>query len=448
MTTAIPKDCLMTITGDMIDLMNYKGPAPFMGIMLANMERELTNSVERAAMMWHKKKKVWRLQINPEFYMKLNKAARLCVLQHELWHLALLHPWRMEGLQQKRFNVAADIICNHLVPEIIHELPWVCVYKKYGLKPDKQDTVESIYRALTPPPQSNPTPPGIIEPPPNFGDEEEDDTSSEDQEDYDGGDEEEKAEEEQPQGEETGETKETGEDDEDTCGPIPDDEYWGGEGVGNHNAWNADSEDDADVPDEEALEGLKKLIEDSVAQGGWGTTPAEVQEYIKSTLRPSVNWRHHLRVFGQAAINVHKRYSIKRESRRYGNDYRGLVKRTGGFILVGSDSSGSIGKEDIKRFYAELRGMTHHAQIDIAVFDTRIVAHLKDWNRRPLALPVTGGGTDPQCVFDLAEKLKPDAIVILTDGAFGDVDKKGFKTLYVITPTGILRDDAQSIKMT
>ena len=90
------------------------------------------------------------------------------------------------------------------------------------------------------------------------------------------------------------------------------------------------------------------------------------------------------------------------------------------------DSSGSIEDVEMKRFLSELYHLIHgfHCTLNIAYWDTSVtevyrkvdtIAKLRD------ARPRHSGGTDINCVYRwIAEnRVKPDVMVILTDGCFG-----------------------------
>ncbi len=53
-----------------------------------------------------------RIRYNPRFMATLSEPERRFVLMHELMHILLLHPTRMKGRDEALYNVAADIVVN------------------------------------------------------------------------------------------------------------------------------------------------------------------------------------------------------------------------------------------------------------------------------------------------------------------------------------------------
>jgi len=92
-------------------------------------------------------------------------------------------------------------------------------------------------------------------------------------------------------------------------------------------------------------------------------------------------------------------------------------------VVVGIDTSGSIGQTELDRFFAELRGIlenvkpkrVHVVWCDAQVHKVDVVEEVEDMGGLK---PHGGGGTDFRPVFDWIEKegLEPDALVYLTDG--------------------------------
>ena len=52
------------------------------------------------------------LGYNPDFILSLTHAELVGLIRHEILHCAMGHPWRRDGREGKRFNVAADLAIN------------------------------------------------------------------------------------------------------------------------------------------------------------------------------------------------------------------------------------------------------------------------------------------------------------------------------------------------
>jgi predicted metal-dependent peptidase len=100
-----------------------------------------------------------------------------------------------------------------------------------------------------------------------------------------------------------------------------------------------------------------------------------------------------------------------------------------GSILVGIDTSGSIGGEELARFLSEVKSICDEVspeKIDLLYWDTRVASH-EVYLGSELANLVEstqakgGGGTDPDCVpvYMKKEDLRPECVIMLTDGYLG-----------------------------
>lgn len=102
------------------------------------------------------------------------------------------------------------------------------------------------------------------------------------------------------------------------------------------------------------------------------------------------------------------------------------------------DSSGSIGQEEMKHFLNELWHLLHdfHCTMNLAYWDTQVTdvyTGIQSEKKLMDCMPKHSGGTDINCVYRyIAEKkLKPEVLIILTDGFFGTLhDTKPLRTLH------------------
>jgi predicted metal-dependent peptidase len=199
---------------------------------------------------------------------------------------------------------------------------------------------------------------------------------------------------------------------------------------------------------EHADMGLRELVNTAINSSAkdFGDLPADVRDYITTALRPKVKWNKLLRIHGQNAVKNHYVYTNKKISRRYGFPYPGRRKYKGGVVVAAVDMSGSVSDEYKKQFLGELKAMSKYVDLHILTFDTRIIEHFKEWSNN-VKLKNTNGGTDPNCVYEECLQIKPDKVVILTDGYFGSLDTKGFDTLFIITPDGDERTEGKCIRI-
>lgn len=105
-------------------------------------------------------------------------------------------------------------------------------------------------------------------------------------------------------------------------------------------------------------------------------------------------------------------------------------------IAVGLDVSGSISRADFNLFMAQLDAIKGLSRVKVIEVDTEVVAvydYYKTSQNRVARLG-GGGGTYFGEAFNLFKKLKPDAILFMTDGdAAGTVSDPGIPTGWILT---------------
>jgi predicted metal-dependent peptidase len=159
-----------------------------------------------------------------------------------------------------------------------------------------------------------------------------------------------------------------------------------------------------------------------------GKLPAGLERLLGEILNPQVDWREKI-----AALFARKVGSGSYNWRRA--DRRLIVRdiyapgRSGfgaGTVVVGVDTSGSIGKAELNMFFAEMAGILEDVRPQrLVIMWCDAAVHRVDEAEEPGDLNVIrasgapgGGGTSFIPVFDEIEKmgLTPDALVYLTDG--------------------------------
>lgn len=166
-------------------------------------------------------------------------------------------------------------------------------------------------------------------------------------------------------------------------------------------------------------------------------------------LNPKVDWRKLLREFVTEYCAGRDESSWRRPNRRYlGEDIYmpTMVGTTITRLVVGIDTSGSVfNSPEMDQFAAELTRIIEDVKpqlIDVIYWDTDVAGH-QTFEDGQFAIgnlkPRGGGGTDGGALFRYLEKqrIKPDAIVQLTDGYVGDWGHTDVPTLWGITSKGI-----------
>ena len=171
---------------------------------------------------------------------------------------------------------------------------------------------------------------------------------------------------------------------------------------------------------------IKEAMIQSAAAAGAGKTPAAIQRLIKDLTEAKMNWREVLRMNIQSIIK--NDYSFTRPSRKgwgTGAILPGLKNDDTIDIAVAVDMSGSIGMDDAKTFFSEIKGiMDQYEDFNIKVwcFDTEVynyaefsqdnVDELLDYE------PKGGGGTDFDVNWTYMKEngIEPKKFVMFTDG--------------------------------
>jgi predicted metal-dependent peptidase len=190
---------------------------------------------------------------------------------------------------------------------------------------------------------------------------------------------------------------------------------------------------------EEGKKELERDIDQAIRQGviaqqklvgsGGGGLSRELQELLE----PKVDWRELLKEFVRSTCNAKDTSSWRRVNRRYlGQDIYmpTLIGERVGHLVIGIDTSGSVGGKELAEFLSEVQGIAkdvHPDKVDLIYWDGAVAGH-EEYDSSQVdnivssTQPKGGGGTDPTCVMRyLKEKvIKPEAIIMLTDGYVGE----------------------------
>ena len=218
----------------------------------------------------------------------------------------------------------------------------------------------------------------------------------------------------------------------------------GGQGGSGGEAGQGGGFDDHDWEGAKALseEGKKELerdIDQAIRQGviaqqklagqGGGGLSRELQDLLE----PKVDWRELLKEFVRSTCNAKDTSSWRRVNRRYlGSDIYmpTLIGERVGHLVIGIDTSGSVGGKELAEFLSEVQGIAkdvHPDKVDLIYWDGAVAGH-EEYDSSQVdnivssTQPKGGGGTDPTCVMRyLKEKvIKPEAVIMLTDGYVGE----------------------------
>jgi len=205
----------------------------------------------------------------------------------------------------------------------------------------------------------------------------------------------------------------------------------GGDSFDDHD-WDGAKE----LSEEEQKE-LEREIDQGLRQGlaaakKAGVGAGDMEREIGDMLTPKVDWREQLREYVKSICSSKDTSSWRRVNRRFLSSdvyMPTLVGETVGHIVVAIDTSGSIGGDVITRFLSEVKAIADEVRpekIDLLYWDHVVAGHEEydistQSNIVSSTKPRGGGGTDPTCVMNYINNtsMKPECIVILTDGEVG-----------------------------
>jgi predicted metal-dependent peptidase len=153
-----------------------------------------------------------------------------------------------------------------------------------------------------------------------------------------------------------------------------------------------------------------------------GHEPASLDRPLSESRETKQDWRTILRDFIAARTPFDYRWSPP--NRRYvaSGLYLPSVERSGlGPIVIGLDTSGSIGKDELEQFASEISAISDEAQpeaIHVVYCDAVIQSSQEFGPSEPIQLePKGGGGTDFRPVFEWVEEngILPVCLIYLTD---------------------------------
>jgi predicted metal-dependent peptidase len=214
-----------------------------------------------------------------------------------------------------------------------------------------------------------------------------------------------------------------------------------GGGSGDGEGGGMDDHDWADAKNmsEEEKKELEREIDQAIRQGMMarqkfaGNGEGGLDRELAELLEPKINWREVLRDFVKSTCNAKDASSWRRVNRRFlstGMYMPTLIGEKVGHLVIAVDTSGSVGDEELGEFLSEVKGIAEEvnpACVDLLYWGSSVVQHETYGDGEAANIiastrPKGGGGTSPSCISEyLKEKnIKPECVIILTDGCVGD----------------------------
>ena len=186
--------------------------------------------------------------------------------------------------------------------------------------------------------------------------------------------------------------------------------------------------------------------------------PSEIYRLVDSR---KLDWRRMLKDFLSQEIGDDSSYTTP--ERKYLHmdmilPGHSLTEETLEEIWAFVDSSGSINHNEMDQFLTQLYRISREFKciFNICYWDTSVTNVYKKIRRTEdilTCIPHSFGGTDINCVYDWIHKnkVKPDVMLILTDGYFGPLTTPSFnhqlrkKTILVLNSNIAINDDMKKI---
>ena len=186
---------------------------------------------------------------------------------------------------------------------------------------------------------------------------------------------------------------------------------------------------------EQEREAVAREIDQAVRQGQLvaGKMGGRMARELGEITEPKVKWQDQLRDFMSSVSDGKDLSTWQRVNRRWLQHdmyMPSTLSESMGRIVIGIDTSGSIGGKQLNDFLSEVRGICQNVKpelVDLLYWDTNVAGH-EVYSRDDLdklvskTRPAGGGGTDASCVPKYLKDrgLRPECVVMLTDGYVGD----------------------------
>jgi predicted metal-dependent peptidase len=212
----------------------------------------------------------------------------------------------------------------------------------------------------------------------------------------------------------------------------------GGEGEGEGEGFDDHGWGDAKDMAEGEKKELERDIDQAIRQGVMahrkiaGSGAGGIDRALEELLAPKVDWREQLREYVKATCAAKDKSSWRKVNRRFlstGVYMPSLIGEKVGHIVIGIDTSGSIGNEELSEFLSEVKGIAEEVnpeKVDLIYWDSEVAAHEEYEANNVSSIiastrPKGGGGTSPSCVstYLKGKNIIPECVVMLTDGYVG-----------------------------
>lgn len=360
----------------------------FFGSMLQTISIDFSSRIPTACISYQPQKKQFLIELNPAFFRLLTLEERMSILLHEIYHMTHSHLSRIPALQDRmKANYAADAAINQIIPGIPTRDPIRGVFPEdYGL--DKDMTLEFYYNNWPESPEG--------------------------------------------EGDSSGQGQGQGQKGKGQPGR--------GQPLDVHD-W------DPNIDESDVLDGMEDVVKRTMVKTNISHSklPMDIQELLESIdkRRKVIDWRRQLKGFiKRTTSGVDKEYTRMRPSKRY--DYASPGLRLGELpkLLVLEDTSGSMSVIEINAGLDQIDEILKVGakKVTLGLWHTELykVMKYKKGLRSEVHKNVHGGGTDFEPCAKYINRMKPDAVIVFTDGYYSPTQTRvDLPILFVICSQGV-----------
>lgn len=190
----------------------------------------------------------------------------------------------------------------------------------------------------------------------------------------------------------------------------------------------------------------------------WGSLPGGMVELIQKAAEGKIDYRNALRAFRSSILSQKRHLTRMYPSRRFGFDQMSSHYDFTTRLLVAIDTSGSVGSEELGRYFRIITTFFKYGiqEIDVLMFDDEVQGEpitFTEAKKNKQEFKVAGrGGTNFQAPVNyVKEHLNYDGLIIITDGYAPTPDVPPFlrtKLLWVIDNEPSYKQHYESLRKT
>ena len=202
-------------------------------------------------------------------------------------------------------------------------------------------------------------------------------------------------------------------------------------GFDDHTGWK-----ESEIGDELIRQKIEQMASQSTS---WGNMSSDTKEMILAAQQSKVPWTKILRHYIGHIMTTNYQSTFKRPNKRYGYPFCGKKRAHTDRKLVGIDTSGSVPAAALAQFLTEINKLCEVQPVDVALFDADITQMPKPFDKRKTSYEFSGrGGTSFDPICKLAEKMRYQSLIILTDGYAPAPERPQYvkDIIWVLTPDG------------